>query len=136
MILGRYILVDHEPVLCEDLITWATWFEGNLSERRVRLTRVGPYYVSTVFLGLDHNFRPQGPPILFETMVWIYGEREITIGGKTFKHNQDFLNIQERCSTWEQALAQHEDVIRQVKAESDTVEELEDKTPPAADFTE
>jgi hypothetical protein len=26
--------------------------------------------ISTVFLGLDHNFDPNGPPILFETIVF------------------------------------------------------------------
>lgn len=26
--------------------------------------------VSTVFLGLDHNFRAAGPPILWETLVF------------------------------------------------------------------
>jgi hypothetical protein len=27
--------------------------------------------ISTVFLGLDHNFSADGPPILFETMVFL-----------------------------------------------------------------
>lgn len=53
--------------------------------------------VSTVFLGLDHNFSPAGgPPILFETMIF---------GGE---HDQ----YQIRCSTHEQALEQHEAVER------------------------
>ena len=26
--------------------------------------------VSTVWLGLDHNWRPEGPPLIFETMVF------------------------------------------------------------------
>jgi hypothetical protein len=30
--------------------------------------------ISTVFLGLDHNFTRDGPPILFETMVFLDGE--------------------------------------------------------------
>jgi hypothetical protein len=30
-------------------------------------------YVSTVFLGIDHNHQNTGKPILFETMVFLYG---------------------------------------------------------------
>lgn len=38
--------------------------------KRVALTRIGRYEVSTVWLGLDHAFMPFGPPIIFETMVF------------------------------------------------------------------
>ena len=37
--------------------------------RRIGLTEIGPYVVSTVFLALDHSFG-EGPPVLFETMVF------------------------------------------------------------------
>jgi hypothetical protein len=33
-------------------------------------TTVGDYKVSTVWLGLDHQFEPDGPPLLFETMIF------------------------------------------------------------------
>jgi hypothetical protein len=36
---------------------------------RVGLTEVGPYVVSTVWIGLDHSWG-QGPPVIFETMVF------------------------------------------------------------------
>lgn len=32
--------------------------------------QVGPYWVSTVWLGLDHGFGRPGPPVIFETMVF------------------------------------------------------------------
>jgi hypothetical protein len=38
--------------------------------RRVALDEVGGYRVSTVFLGVDHNFAMHGPPVLWETMVF------------------------------------------------------------------
>jgi len=39
--------------------------------RCVALTTVGPYVVSTVWLGLDHGWgRQGGPPVIFETMVF------------------------------------------------------------------
>ena len=63
---GKYILVDGEP--CEaDLMTWATWFES--ADRIIARTEQGGVMVSTVFLGVDHNFSPEGAPVLWETMV-------------------------------------------------------------------
>lgn len=47
--------------------------------------------VSTVFLGLDHGYRPGDPPIVFETMVF---------GGP-------FDQDQERYATWDEAVAGH-----------------------------
>lgn len=39
--------------------------------RRVALTNIGEdIQVSTVWLGLNHNWAPQGPPLIFETMVF------------------------------------------------------------------
>jgi hypothetical protein len=46
-------------------------------------------YVSTVFLGLDHRLFGDGPPLIFETMIF---------------PDCDWC---ERCSTWTQAEAQH-----------------------------
>ena len=40
------------------------------SERILAKTKVGKDEVSTVFLGLDHNFDPNDKPILFETMIF------------------------------------------------------------------
>ena len=37
---------------------------------RVAKDMVGLFLVSTVFLGIDHNFYGDGPPLLFETMVF------------------------------------------------------------------
>lgn len=43
---------------------------------RVARTTVGNYDVSTVFLSHDHRFFGDGPPILFETMVFDNSEGE------------------------------------------------------------
>lgn len=63
---------------------------------RVALTEVPGGSVSTVFLGLDHNHWGNGDPLLFETAIFRKGETDI-VG---------------RCSTWEQAEAQHEEAVR------------------------
>lgn len=69
-----YILDDlKNPVPVYDIVEWAQWFEN---AQRKRLTVVAQdtlpdgTFISTVFLGLDHNFWAEGPPILFETMAF------------------------------------------------------------------
>jgi hypothetical protein len=86
----QYILVGHEPVPEPDVEKWGRWHD-NIQNRIVARHAKGAIDVSTVFLGLDHNFMGVGPPILFETMVF---------GGP---HDQD----QERYCTWDEALLGH-----------------------------
>lgn len=65
---GMYILnLRGEPVPCDSLMEWAEWFEH--ADRRVAFDKVGTSEISTVFLGLDHNFG-DGPPLLWETMIF------------------------------------------------------------------
>jgi hypothetical protein len=74
--LGAYVLDEKgEPVLEPDVLKWAEWM--GQSERHVALTKFAWGEVSTVFLGLDHNFaRIVAPdsaelkPVLWETMVF------------------------------------------------------------------
>lgn len=63
-----YILMDRLPVAV-DMMTWAQWF-ANIDNRRVGSDHIGSVHVSTVFLGLDHNWHGVGDPILFETMIF------------------------------------------------------------------
>ncbi len=71
----QYILRNGEPVPEPDLLAWGRWFET--ADRSIAMTRVeraaGAVEVSTVFLGIDHNFRGTGLPILFETIVFQVG---------------------------------------------------------------
>ncbi len=91
-----YKLVDKVAVPCE--INETEW---SPESKRVGYDAFGEgdskVEVSTVFLTLDHNFY-DGPPLLFETMVF---------GGP---HDE----FQVRCSTWEQAEIQHKSVCRMV----------------------
>lgn len=96
----KYILEGHK-VVPVDLMTWARWFEK--AERHVASDMIGEVQVSTVFLGLDHRFGDDGPPLLFETMIF---------GGE---HDQ----YQERCSTWEQAEAMHATALALVRPTAD-----------------
>ncbi len=97
MLEGFYVLdEDNKPVLASDIKKWAEFFE---SEKRViAQDRVRDARISTVFLGLDHNFLSEGPPILFETMIF---------GGR-FDQNQY------RYSTYDDARSGHNLAIRMV----------------------
>jgi hypothetical protein len=99
MTIGQYILEDHEPVEVHDLKVWGRWMQS--ANRRVGDDLIGEVRVSTVFLGVDHNFCDGGPPLLFETMIF---------GGP---HDQ----YQERCSTWQQAEAMHQRAIAMLRKE-------------------
>lgn len=62
-------------ITTEDLFEWGIWLETADEQRRVAQDRdEGPdaqdIWVSTVFTGLDYNFFDDGPPILWETMVF------------------------------------------------------------------
>lgn len=52
----------------DDPMRFAMFFESD--SRRIALDVIGPYQVSTVFLGIDHGYSSEGPPILFETMIF------------------------------------------------------------------
>ena len=86
----KYILDGRNPIPCADFMMRARWFET--SDRLVAKTDFGDVQVSTVFVGLDRSFG-DGPPLLFETMIF----------GGPFDRDK----YQERCSTWEEAEAQH-----------------------------
>ena len=67
---AKYILDENDvPVEEPDTETWGIWMGKN--SRRIAETMLdNGKLVSTVFLGLDHSFSQNGPPILFETMVF------------------------------------------------------------------
>ena len=75
--------------------------DGDIGHR-VAEDMIGTVRVSTVFLGIDHNHFGQGPPLLFETMVFAPGDAELDM-------------YMRRCSTWGQAEAQHRVMVDYVK---------------------
>ncbi len=95
-----YVLTDSgEPVKGD----WENWWSPEHERLRiVAQTTISSRLVSTVFLGLDHNFG-QGPPVLWETMVFNGADSEDC----------------ERCSgSREQAMAMHERMVAKIKGDS------------------
>lgn len=95
-ILGRYVLIGRVPVREDNLIEWATKFEQG--KNIVKQEQIRGVKISTVFLGLDHNWSG-GKPVLFETMIF------------EGKHDQ----YQTRCSTWEEAEEMHREAVDLVR---------------------
>lgn len=86
-----WILRDHQPVWVSDAEYYA--FSGDFKNMHVAETHLGTRRVSTVFLGIDHNFGGSDPPILFETMIF---------------EGDSYSDLYcDRYATWEQAVAGH-----------------------------
>jgi hypothetical protein len=91
---------DNNPVPEPNLNKWAMWMEAN-HPRHVGWTQItSEVVVSTVFLGVDHNWGDDPRPILFETMVF-GGERD---------------NDQYRFHTWDEAAAFHAKIVEELRA--------------------
>jgi hypothetical protein len=100
-----WILDDNStPVKTESVFEWAQWFET--ADRRVALTELDGAEVSTVFLGLDHNYG-MGPPLLYETMVF-----ETEGSNFTLANSGPW-----RTSTREEALRVHQEVATSIEQE-------------------
>lgn len=93
----NYILKNKIPVLEPNILKWAKWAEANWYKRVVAQDYIGNYEVSTIFLGIDHNFWDNNKPLLFETMIF---------------PECDYC---ERCATWDEALEQHKRAIESLK---------------------
>lgn len=98
-------LDGHEPVPVS-MMEWATQLEvrhasveldGTDPWQVARTELAGGAFVSTVFLGLNHNWWPDGPPALFETML--FGADSMA-GEETWRY-----------ATWDGALAGHQAVV-------------------------
>ncbi|MCR4340024.1 MAG: hypothetical protein NUW01_09070 [Gemmatimonadaceae bacterium] len=76
--MSRYYNMNGQPITLEE------WSDLFAAERRVDNDVRGDVTVSTVYLGLNHNWG-DGPPLIFETMIfggdhgetqWRYSTRE------------------------------------------------------------
>lgn len=95
-----YTLVGQTPVPEPDSRRWAQWRET--ADCVVAKTQVSAEVeVSTVFLGLDHQWG-SGPPLLFETMIF---------GGP---HDE----MQWRYTTWAEAQAGHNAAVATCRNEA------------------
>jgi len=91
----HYKLGPNKELIPCSLEEWAESFRVN---QVVRQDVIGDYKVSTVFLGVDHNFwKPGNPPVVFETMVF---------------PNEAWVK---RSSSWNEAVANHLKAIEWIR---------------------
>lgn len=96
----------HEPIPCDDLVEVGRHMPTQESWR-VAATDLSPdVWVSTVFLPIDHNFMGDGPPVLFETMVFVRGEA---------------AEYQRRYSSWDEAVRGHEEIVEHMRRKLEDV---------------
>ena len=104
--MNKYILVDREPVPCDNLWEWAAQCESRQWASCVGHTKVDDYTVYTSFLGLDHNFDCfsdiEHVPLVFETMIQ--------------SSDEGWLDYQERYATWDEAEAGHARAVEYVQS--------------------
>lgn len=80
-------------------ITFEEWSATYRAGRSLQVTTVGAFKVSTIWLGINHNFTRDGPPIIFETMI----------------HDGKEWDQQWRYETLEQAEAGHASIVMQLR---------------------
>ena len=96
--MSRYYILEGKTVVgCNNVVEFGEFF-NNFEDRVVAKETVKDSDVSTVFLGLDHRYGNEGPPLVFETMVF---------GGPL---DQEC----ERYSTWEEAETGHKAMVGRV----------------------
>ena len=95
MALEHYILDGHKPKREPNEKKWGKFY-SNRTNLRVDFTLVPHGHVSTIFLGIDHNFSGKGAPVLFETMAFIAGDGD---------------SVCVRTCTWEEAQAAHDEMV-------------------------
>lgn len=66
---NRYFILNEngDPISMTDAIGFAQWFEK--ANRHLAKTELSGFYISTVFLGINHAFGG-GDPVLWETMIF------------------------------------------------------------------
>lgn len=108
---GKYRLVGREIVPCKTLGEWVAVvedFKQKIVIQEYIYPRFWPFFgrrkkswVSTVFLAIDHRFMGDGPPILFESMVF----------------DGPMAGDMNRCCTYAQAVEMHHQMCMDVEDE-------------------
>jgi hypothetical protein len=100
----KFILDENKNPIPANLIEWAEFFE-DFNNRMVKQEMVDGKWISTIFLGIDHNWSDaEGAELhIFETMVFDKKGR----GGSEI--------YCDRYPTWDTALKGHEKAVQWVK---------------------
>ena len=92
-----WVLSGKKPRLARN---WAEYVAQREDQKRVAATQIGDVWISTVFLAHDHNYSHYGPPILFESMVFVGAQSD---------------RYMLRYATWKEAEAGHARIVAAVE---------------------
>tara|TARA_B100000029_G_scaffold68959_3_gene61389 strand:- start:276 stop:689 length:414 start_codon:yes stop_codon:yes gene_type:complete len=84
----------------------------NMKVRRVNKTTLGRFTISTVRLPRDMDDFHQGQ--VYETMIW-YTYYKMVEPYYQKEEQTDWLNYQERCRTYSEAVQQHKDAVMYIE---------------------
>lgn len=89
---------------------------GDMRYKVVRRTHYHQGTVSTVWLGLNHSFsfRPDSPPIIFETMVFVAHKTKTRFFGREREFNMAVDEHSRRYPTEQTAIDGHAEVCAEV----------------------
>lgn len=97
-----YKLNDDNTVSTVSASEWGLAMD---TRRHVAKATVNGCFISTVFLGIDHNFHSGGKPIFFETMIFT-------------KRKGSYKKLDQRMRrycTYNEAEAAHHEIVKAVK---------------------
>lgn len=98
--MSDYYILDGTTPVPATYRAYIRWRIKNPMHRRIALDTVGDLEVSTVFLGLNHAYTREHPPVLFETMVF---------------RGDESTGEQERYCTWAEAEAGHREMVERLE---------------------
>lgn len=87
--LQHYILDEERNIIPVDLMTWAKWLDRPGNKRTIDRTKKGKLVVSTVFIGLDHGYREEDEPLIFESMFFDDGSEKDCVRTSTVEEAQE-----------------------------------------------
>lgn len=112
---GKYKFIDGKVIPEPNLFKWAEWFEEAHKKEKtlIKRTIIENIRISSIFLGLDHDFarvaRPlpeNYQPLIFETMIFDDNKKSKI---------EDLNNFQERYRTIEETIKRHNELVETVK---------------------
>ena len=108
---------------------------GDIDYKRLAVTKIGPYVVSTVWLGVDHGYTRPGPPVIFETMVFAAWEWDrlndvdaVVESGDDERRGLADIDCHRYCTEGE-ARTGHEEVCTLIRATYQPIDEHEEEQP-------
>jgi hypothetical protein len=102
---GRHLYYNRagEPCTVDEMI------EGREGNFHVAETRMRDFWISTAFLGINHQYNLDGPPLIFETMAFLESKNHV---GQA----KVLDTVQLRYSTEQQAALGHKLVVEWVRS--------------------